>query len=520
MAADTSTCFRANPANVSAKMHPGTHSQELAPGDARTTSTAWGLISAAASCLLVLFIMLLKAILYAVTNRQGRFLWLFFRTALLRPSTVDRTRPEHDKDSAATRGRDPISSHVSVQPPSTIRLPAASRQNVGDKRPGDDGSDAEGNDRGKRPRVHEQDSKARPRVCCPFKVYYPDDPKYERCGTYSSWARLREHLLDRKHRPRDRCATCGEIFFDDIAWDLHTSARLCESSPRELERPFWVERHQAESIRGLSTQGRKTRSIEEMNHDVCLILFGSEVPPDGTARGPPTWSPRFEHTGDLGMDKGLQQDWTTLKQTTADLLGMQVVPQDDSMQQVVSFILSFVRSREKIHVLQNHEAQAGEPAGAGHLEANEAVTEYWMPPAAPTEEQGPQASGSDEYATRVFEGQLDDSLSAISTYLQDFEGAGNPSPPISSDPGHAFSAGHSIDEDGTGYVDPALLQRTDAHHTHLQVLDSSFPAVPPSPTSTALPPRSTASQASEATVLGSSSSQFPKDADGFDFNVE
>lgn len=509
-AADAGTCLRGNPANVSAKM------QELVPGDARTESTAWALIPAAASCLLFLCFLLLKATLNDVTNRHGSFLRPFLKITLLRPSlsTVDPTCPGHDKGSAATRQRDPTASHVSLQPSSTIRLAAAKRHNNEGKRPDDDGSDAEDNDRCKRPHANELDSRAR--VRCPFKVYYPNDPRYEKCGTYNSWTRLREHLLDRTHKPRDRCATCGETFFDDVEWDLHSSARLCEPSPRELERPFWVQRDQAMRIRNLAKQGCKTGPIEGMHREVCQILFGSEIAPGrtSTAGGHPTLSPLVEQTDD---DSAVQQPWNHLKRAFANLIGMQNVPQDDFMQQVVHYVLSYLRdSGEQTHVVGNHETEAGEPAAAGHLGANEVVTEYWMPPATLLEGQMPQFLQPYEDAAGDLEGQLDDSLPALTAYLQGFEGAGSLSPPISLDPAHASSAGHNVEDRfyGTGYIDPSvLLQGTDANHTPPQVLASSSPAVHRSPTSTAWPPGSTASQASEATIVGSSSSQTAKDAD-------
>lgn len=144
-------------------------------------------------------------------------------------------------------------------------------------------SDTEDNDRGKRPRLISPKplSDAKPRVRCPFKAHDPDNPRYENCGTFTDYPRLRAHLLDRKHKPRHQCPVCGEIFTDNIGRDLHTVARTCD--PRELERPSWVTEDQAINIRNLTTRGRRNdRSIEEMYHGIYQILFGSESAADRT----------------------------------------------------------------------------------------------------------------------------------------------------------------------------------------------------------------------------------------------
>lgn len=371
-----------------------------------------------------------------------------------------------------------------------------------------------------------KDSKAR--VRCPFKDHDPDNPEYEKCGTFCEWCRLREHLLDRKHKPRDRCPTCGEIFTNDVEWDLHTSVvRTCKPSPKALEKPSWVERDQAAEIRKLSTRGRKNEgSIEDMYGKVCLILFGSESAPDRAASGHPIWAPHVQHTDDLGIDHRRQESWNILKQATGSLLGMQNVPGDDSMQKVVDCVLSYLESpREQTHV-QSQEPEAGEAAVDDNLGGNEAVIEDSMPPAAPPQGQVPGISEPDRRPTGGPNSQLEHSISNLSSYHS--EGAGNPSPPGSLGPGQAPSVDHKLEKlsYGSGYVNPAVIQRTDAHYAHAPVSNGSFP------TSTALPPGPAASQESEATFFGSSWDQIlkdpyyanregtPNDLDNFDFSVQ
>ncbi|KAG6358184.1 hypothetical protein INS49_014068 [Diaporthe citri] len=522
-AVGATTCLCEKPANLCAQAKVGAHPQKLVPGGVGTNSAADALISAAASCLLFTsLVLLLKATLHYATNWHGTFLWLFLRVTLLGASTVDRTCPVHDEGSAGTRRGDPSLSHASAQP--SLPLAAGGRRNVGRKRPGDDGSDAEENNRGKRPRlVSRKGSKAR--VRCPFKDHDPDNPEYEKCGRFSEWSRLREHLLDRKHKPRDRCPTCGEIFTDDVAWDLHTSVlRTCKPSPKALDRPFWVDRHQAAEIRELSTRGRKNEgSLEEMYRKVCLILFGSESAPDRAASGHPIWAPHAQHTDDLGVDHRRQEPWNILKRTICSLLGVQNVPEDDSMQRVIDSVRSYLGYPKE---------QAGGAAVEEHLGNNGAVIEDWMPSAAPSQGQAPGISERDRYPPGGSDGHLEHSLSNLSTHLS--EGAGNPSPPGSLDPDQASSVGHNLDKLGydSEYIDPVLLQRSDAHHTHVPVSNDSFPAVRACPTSTTVPSGSAASQESEATFLGSFCDQLPKDIyyqndgevlddlDNFDFSVE
>lgn len=509
-AVNATTCLCETPANLRAE------------NSAATSSAACVMISAAASCLLVtLLVLFLKATLHIVTNWHGRFLRLFLRVTLLRPSAVDRTCPGHDRGSSAgTRQGGPTSSSASVQPALALPVYAGRRRNIGGKRSGDDGSDAEDNNRPKRPRVVSQKD-TQPSFVCPFRARYPDNPKYLTCGVYHEWCRLREHLLDRKHKPRYRCSTCGEIFTDDVEWDLHTSDRTCERSLRALEMPFWVEKDQATRIRGLAKRGSKTESMEEMYRKVWNILFGSESGPDRTAL-----FPHFQHTDDLDVDHGRQESWNVLKRKIANILGMQNVPRDDSMEQVIYNILSYHGyPRGQTHAVPSHVPGAGDAAADEQLGNNEAVDNYWMPRATPTEGQAPQISEPDRYAPEGSEGEFEHSLSNISTFLS--EEAGDPSPPVSLDATQASIVGHSLEKhnSGSGCVNPVVLQRQDTHHIHVPMLNDSS-------TSAALPSASAASQSSEATALGSSWDQIlgdadyskrgeiPDDLDNFDFSVD
>lgn len=525
---DDTTCLCENPANLRAETKLGAYSRELVPDGAGTNSAAWALISVPASCLLAtLLTLLLKATLHVITNWNGRFLRLFLKVTLLRPNTVDRTCPGHDRGSSAgTRQGDTTSASASVQLALTSPVAAGHRRNIGGKRRGDDGSDAEDNDRPKRMRLVNQKA-TQPSFLCPFRAYDPDNPRYLKCGKYHKWCHLREHLLDRTHKPRDRCPICGEIFTDDVEWDLHTSVPTCEMSPRAWERPFWVERHQAASIRDLSKRGSKTEPMEEMCRKVYLILFGSESGPDRNALAHPTWFPQFQHMDDnLGVDHSQQEPWDTLKRTTANLLGMQTVPGDDSMQQVIDCIVSYLgHPREQAHAVPSHELGAGDAAADEQLENKEAIIEDWMPPATPKEGQVPRISEPHRYASGGSEGQLEHSLSGLSTYLS--KDVGNPSPLVSTNTAHVSSIGLKPDklDCDSGYVNPILLQRQDAHHIHVPVPnDTSTP--------TAFPSGSATSQASEATVprsswgqlLGdagcSNSGETPDSLDDFDFSVK
>lgn len=357
-----------------------------------------------------------------------------------------------------------------------------------------------------------KDSKAR--VRCPFKDHDPDNPEYEKCGTFCEWCRLREHLLDRRHKPRKRCPTCGEIFADDVEWDLHTSARTCNPSRKALEKPFWVDRDQAAKIRQLSTRGRKNEgSIEDMYREVSLILFGSESAPVRTASAHPTWFPHVQHTDDSGVDHSRQAHLNELKQLLGNLPGLENIPEDDFVEELIDRVLSWPAYPRDETDVRSHESEAGEAAVNEQLGNNE------------SEAQVPGISEPVRYTTGGPTGQLEHSLSNISTH---------PSSPGSLDPGQVSSVGHKLDMPsyGSGYVNPAQLQQSDAHHTPVPVSNGSFPAERQYPTSTSLPPGPAASQESEATIVVPSWDQIlkdpyyandggkPDDLDNFDFSVE
>lgn len=516
MPVDSATCLCGTPTNLCAERKLGAHHRHLVPTGG-TNSAASALISAVASFLLViLLILFLKAVLsytlYYAMNWHGRFFRLFLEITL--PSTVNRTCPGHDKGCAGTRQGDPTSSGALVQPSLAFPPVAGRRQKICANRSGDDGSDAEDNNRGKRPRlISQEDSKTR--VRCPFKVHDPNNREFEQCGTFTNWNRLREHLLKRKHRPRDRCPICGKLFDNDIDWDKHTGVvRKCKPSPKALERPFWVDKYQAAEIEKLSTQGRKNESFEEMYREVCRILFGNETAPDRTASGHPTWFPHFQHTDDLGIDHHrLQEAWNTLKRRTCSLLGMQNVPEDDTMQQLTNYFRAYLEYPvERTNIVQFHEPETEEAAVDEHLGNHEASITNWIPPATPSAGQVPQNSQPEGYAAEGSEGHLEQSLSNLSTYLG--QGA-EPSTRAVFDPAQA----PSVDVNGSDCVNPQalLLQRPDAHQIYLPVSNGITSTVVPSyPTSTAFTLGPAARQMSEPTTLDSSWGQSYKNTSSFD----
>lgn len=488
-----------------------------------TNSAASTLISAAASFLLVtLLILFLKDVLsytlYYATNSHGRFFRLFFGVTL--PSTVDRTCPGHDKGSAGTRQGDPTSSCALVQPSLGFPPAAGRRRKTFGDRSGDDGSDAEDNDRGKRPRLTVQED-SKPTVRCPFKAHDPENREFEKCGLFTEWTRLREHLLMRKHKPRDRCPTCGEIYDDDVEWNKHTSERKCQPSSRAFERPSWIDKDQAAKIRDLSTRGRKNeRSIEEMYREVCLILFGSESAPDRVASGSghPIWFPHFRQTDDLGIDHRLQEAWNSFKRRICNLLGMQNVLEDDTMHQLIDCVRAYREyPGEQTHVDQIHEPVPGGAAVEEHQGNNEVAIADWIPPGPPATPSGgqvPQIPQPEGVAAGGSEGHLEQSLSN-STYLG--EGA-EPSPTAVFDPAQGPSVGYNPDklDYSSGCVNPRalLLQRPDAHHIYPPILND-ISAAPSYLTSAGFTFSPAESQAPESTTLECSWDQSYKNTTSF-----
>lgn len=357
----------------------GTHSRALAPGGTGTSSRTCALISAASSLLFAtLLILLTRTVLYFAvhyaTNWHGRFFRPFL--TVLSPNSVDRKCPGRDSGSSSTRQSGPTSSHASIQPSSALPPAGGRARNIGGKRPGDDGSDAEDNDRNKRRRLKAPDE-SKARVRCPFKDRDPDNPEFEQCGSFDDWSRLREHLLVRKHRPLERCPKCGEIFDDDVNWTEHAGA--CQPSSQQLGRPSWVDKKQATLIRALSSNGRKTEgSLEEMHRKVCKILFGDEIAPARAASGHPTFYPHVQPTDDFEQDVRPQERWNPLTLRIRNLPGMQDVPHATILQII-----------HVCHYLGNNEASI---AGRG------------VPPVAPSQGQIPLIPEPQYYAAERSDG--------------------------------------------------------------------------------------------------------------------
>lgn len=147
-----------------------------------------------------------------------------------------------------------------------------------------------------------------PTVRCPFKVHSPEYPEFERCGSFYEWSRFREHLLDRKHRTREMCPTCGEVFWDDIKYDEHTTATACEVNSRpEVGRRHFLSRHEDFLIRQLTGTVKGHRrtpspSLEDLYRTVYSILFENDPHvPDRTS------PEEIQHsTEGMGIDQRLQ----------------------------------------------------------------------------------------------------------------------------------------------------------------------------------------------------------------------
>lgn len=414
----------------------GTHFRALVSDGTGTNSTPCALISAASSLLLGAFLILLpRTVLYYVvqyaTNWHGRFFRLFL--IVLGPNSVDRTCPGRDSGSTSSRQSGPISSRVSVQPSSALTPAGGRPRNNGGKRPGDDDSDAEDNDRDKRRRLKAPDE-SKLRVRCPFKDHDPENPEFEQCGSFDEWSRLREHLLARKHRPRERCPTCGETFDDADKWDEHTGVeRSCQPSSQQLERPSWVDKNQAAKIKALSSKGRRTEgSLEEMHRKVCKILFGYELAPARTASGHPTFYPHSQHTGEFEQNDRPQESWNSLIWRIGDLPGMQEAPRATILQIIQLVCQDLNNPKEQNHVFQSQEPVAREAAVEENVGNDEANIAGSMQPAATSEGQIPLITEAQWYAA----GPSDGYLEPRSTYV--FEGASS-SFPVPSDLGGAHA---------------------------------------------------------------------------------
>lgn len=211
---------------------------------------------------------------------------------------------------------------------------AGSRRHLNRKRPAGDGdSDNEDDDRGKRqetgPGQPEDPEEYKRRIPCPFSVRYPQNHKFQNCGTFEHWGRLREHLIStkRKHRPRDQCQICGNIYWDTAAWQAHTRARKCRKPSKPFEKVICVAEDQARSIKGLAKQGKKIeKPIEAMCRDVWDILFQGV-----RCTAWPYRNDHFEgeHADDLIGETHVLLGDQELVETVSDLPGMENVPPEE-----------------------------------------------------------------------------------------------------------------------------------------------------------------------------------------------
>lgn len=194
---------------------------------------------------------------------------------------IYQARPGHGKGFDGTRGEPSI---VSVPSSSASSLNAGSRHRPSGKRASHIGPDGEDKGHKQRSRAGKNKASNGPKkvVHCPFEIRYPQDPKFISCPAFDDWGRLREHLLDRRHKPRDRCQRCGRDFYEDVEWNQHTSA--CKEFPSgQFERPICVEREQVPLIRRLTRKGRQTRPLEDLWCEAWTIIFETDDIPDRAA---------------------------------------------------------------------------------------------------------------------------------------------------------------------------------------------------------------------------------------------
>lgn len=254
---------------------------------------------------------------------------------------------------------------------------AGARRRLNGKRPAGNGdSDDEDGDRGKRqetgPKQPEDPEEYKRRIPCPFSVRYPQNHKFQNCGTFEHWGRLREHLIStkRKHRPQDQCQICGNIYRDTAAWQAHTRARKCRKPSKPFEKVICVAEDQARSIKALATQGQKIKKpIEAMCRDVWEILFqGVRC----TA-----WPYRNDHFEGERADDLIGETYVLLGdqelvETVSDLPGMENVPPEERGRlaarcfAVVTRRLQALKDREPVNFTKGH-ALAAEDAGGGAL---------------------------------------------------------------------------------------------------------------------------------------------------------
>lgn len=182
-------------------------------------------------------------------------------------------RYQGNSEHSSVRGRQDIANRPDGQglPSSSSHVAVPRWDNNGKRTAAEAGFDGGHHDRGKTARVYEWQ--------CPYAVKYPGVRQFKKCGTFTEWRTYREHLVVRKHRRRDQCTNCGELFKEDDKWDVHTRLRECQSkNPEEFESVFgFVTRVQDNAIRALKQQGKRpTKSDPELCGDVWEILFPGE----------------------------------------------------------------------------------------------------------------------------------------------------------------------------------------------------------------------------------------------------
>lgn len=240
--------------------------------------------AASSSMPLSLSIEILNATSQDVTEWHSACFEIFSRNTLFRLRALYRTYPEHGNGSASSGQSTQLSLGFSVTTTGCGSDPPG-------KRRGDNRSEGRDNRPFKRPRIVKKTPEGpRMAVICPFKVRHPDHPDFESCPAFKEWHHLRQHMLQRKHRPMDQCHNCGEVFDDDVEWDQHTTIG-CDTEPREFEEYICVERGMVAPIRELTSRGYRSKPMDELFCESWPILFGQNVPiPDRSRWVRVAWS--------------------------------------------------------------------------------------------------------------------------------------------------------------------------------------------------------------------------------------
>lgn len=158
--------------------------------------------------------------------------------------------------------------------PAPSALNAVTQRSTTEKRHApEDGLNGEEEDRGKLQRLGEQPDEFCRQLPCHFSVRYRNNLAFKKCGPFKDWKSLREHLIIRRHRPREQCQNCGD-FFDSDKWEQHTRARACQKRQEPFGPPISMDGAQERAIRCLGSQGTKSKlSLQETWYEVWEILF-------------------------------------------------------------------------------------------------------------------------------------------------------------------------------------------------------------------------------------------------------